>query len=394
MDLIRIQLSNKNNAKSFKFHVGKGNNGHLIRNLMNQRWWWQSHPKENINDLNFLWTQWKIDTQLNKLPSKIPRPLTVTREKSEEKDDADQANSKTEIDEIDETAKNATKNEICLPAIVQTIDGNRWYNRLEDNFHLTSKKYLYLNMKEYYEKLGQDVFSILPVTFHIKEGEKDAEFNKFVEFYNKRGEEINGDSTKKNAWIIKPGENSNRGNGITVSDNLEEIKTMLNNLAENSKRTSIIQQYIHNPLLINKRKFDIRWYALITCFNEGYVKGYYYNVGYLRTSWKEFTLDNLENTMIHLTNDAVQKHDDDYGKYELANKLSYDDFQKYLDIHYGELSIDFKRDLLSQIRLIITDSMRAVYGKIDPYQRSNTFEILGYDFMIDEDLKWKVLNRN
>ena len=82
---------------------------------------------------------------------------------------------------------------------------------------------------------------------------------------------------------------------------------MLNNLAENTKRTSIIQQYIENPLLINKRKFDIRWYALITWYNEGYVKGYYYNIGYLRTSWKEFTLDNLENTMVHLTNDAVQK---------------------------------------------------------------------------------------
>ena len=214
----------KGNAKWFKFHVGKGNNGHLIRNLMNQRWWWQSHPKENINDLNFLWTQWKVDSQLYKLPSKIPKPLTITREKSEEKEDNDQLNSKTEIDEIDESTKNTTKNEICLPAIVQSIDGNKWYNRLEDNFQLTSKKYLYLNMKEYYEKLGYDVFSILPITFHIKEGEKDSEFHKFEEFYNKRGEEILSDPTKKNAWIIKPGENSNRGFGITVSDNLEDIK--------------------------------------------------------------------------------------------------------------------------------------------------------------------------
>jgi len=119
-------------------------------------------------------------------------------------------------------------------------------------------------MKEYYESLGQEVFSILPVTFHVKEGDNDPEFGKFVEYYNKFGEEIQNDTEKKNAWIIKPGENSNRGNGITVSDNLDEIKKLLNDFVESSQRTCIIQQYIHNPLLINKRKFDIRLFALIT----------------------------------------------------------------------------------------------------------------------------------
>jgi D-alanine-D-alanine ligase-like ATP-grasp enzyme len=98
--------------------------------------------------------------------------------------------------------------------------------------------------------------------------------------------------------------------------------------------------------------------------------------------------------MIHLTNDAVQKNDEDYGKYELANKLSYDDFQKYLDVNHKEKYIDVYRDILPQIRAIIADSLRAVYGKIDPYQRANTFEILGYDFMIDEDFKIYLIEVN
>lgn len=34
--------------------------------------------------------------------------------------------------------------------------------------------------------------------------------------------------------------------------------------------------------------------------------------------------------MIHLTNDAVQKHSEAYGKHENANKLSFADFQKYV----------------------------------------------------------------
>ena len=50
--------------------------------------------------------------------------------------------------------------------------------------------------------------------------------------------------------------------------------------------------------------------------------------------------------MIHLTNDAVQKNAEDYGKFEAGNKLSYNDFQNYLDKNYGDLNICFERDLL------------------------------------------------
>lgn len=88
----------------------------------------------------------------------------------------------------------------------------------------------------------------------------------------------------RNVWIIKPGENSNRGYGISVSDDFYEISGILNDLAGRSRRTSILQKYIHNPLLINKRKFDIRIYTMVTCYNQGFVKAYYYTEGYLRTS--------------------------------------------------------------------------------------------------------------
>ena len=38
----------------------------------------------------------------------------------------------------------------------------------------------------------------------------------------------------------------------------------------------------------------------------------------------------LENRFIHLTNDAVQKKGEEYGKFENYNKISYADFEKYL----------------------------------------------------------------
>ncbi len=57
-------------------------------------------------------------------------------------------------------------------------------------------------------------------------------------------------------------------------------------------------------MLFNKRKFDIRCYLLITAVN-GRIKAFWYRDGYVRTSSKEYSLKNLENRMVHLTNDAV-----------------------------------------------------------------------------------------
>jgi hypothetical protein len=79
------------------------------------------------------------------------------------------------------------------------------------------------------------------------------------------------------------------------------------------------------PLLYNKRKFDIRCYILVTSINS-ILKTYWYEEGYIRTSSKDFTLKNLKNRFVHLTNDAVQKKSEDYGKYENGNKVSFADF--------------------------------------------------------------------
>ncbi len=84
-------------------------------------------------------------------------------------------------------------------------------------------------------------------------------------------------------------------------------------------------------MLIHKRKFDIRVFALVVCHADtGKIRGYFYDEGYLRTSSKDFSLEKWDNKLIHLTNDAIQKNSADYGKYESANKISYHDFDKHL----------------------------------------------------------------
>ena len=56
---------------------------------------------------------------------------------------------------------------------------------------------------------------------------------------------------------------------------------------------------------MHKRKFDLRCYGLLTSTN-GSLKGYCYEDGYVRTSCKEFNLDDVGDKFIHLTNDAIQ----------------------------------------------------------------------------------------
>lgn len=86
---------------------------------------------------------------------------------------------------------------------------------------------------------------------------------------------------------------------------------------------------MEKPLLYQGRKFDIRHYMLISCI-AGSMKAYWYQEGYVRTSSSNFSLKNSKDLYVHLTNDAVQKNCETYGKYESGNKLSYIELDKYI----------------------------------------------------------------
>ena len=91
---------------------------------------------------------------------------------------------------------------------------------------------------------------------------------------------------------------------------LEEVRRIIargEKHGDGSKKTYIVQQYIDRPTLYQGRKFDIRHYILVSSIH-GIRKGYWYEEGYVRTSCKPFELGSRD-PMVHLTNDAVQKHD-------------------------------------------------------------------------------------
>ena len=119
------------------------------------------------------------------------------------------------------------------------------------------------------------------------------------------------------------------------------------------------------------------------------MKAYFYRDGYIRTASKIFDIHNLQlgNKFVHLVNDAVQKYSDEYGKYEPANKLSYQDFQKYLNTQFTDLNINFERDIIMQVKKIVTDTIRATFHLLDSKKRVNSYELFGYDFMFDSNFK-------
>ena len=177
--------------------------------------------------------------------------------------------------------------------------------------------------------------------------------------------------------------------------NFEEVRDVVRQyvpLGNGKRRSYIIQKYITQPFLFRGRKFDIRTFVLVTSVN-GNLRAYFYEEGYLRTSSKEFSLSN-QSRMVHLTNDAVQKKGDQYGKFESGNKLSYHDFQRYLENLRGFKNRSFFKEVLPQIREISSSTIKASFSKMDPKRRHHSFELLGYDFMIDESLKVYLIEVN
>ena len=228
-----------------------------------------------------------------------------------------------------------------------------------------------------------------------------------------------------NLWMLKP-THLNRGRGIHVFRDLDSLYKLIKQycsgreIPETKKakeaapdegkereggegtpapvkkqanrvkfNTFIIQKYIERPLLIHKRKFDIRVWVLLS--QEADV--FFFEEGYLRTSGSEFcvNLKNVDDAFVHLTNNAVQKKSETYGAFEDGNQLNFAQFQDYIDLHYPGAGVSVKGDLVPQMKEIVVKTFNAVRKQLDPAKRKHTFELFGYDFILDEDFnQWLI----
>ena len=181
-------------------------------------------------------------------------------------------------------------------------------------------------------------------------------------------------------WILKPASRA-QGSGIFIINRLSQLKKWTNSSKYNNNETYVISKYIEKPLLIGGRKFDLRLFALITSYRP--LKIYFYSKGFARFSNVKYTTerDQMNNTEVHLTNVAIQKHSDDYNPNH-GNKWSFDNVILYIQSNFGNEKADI---MMRKIKEIIIYSSSAVKNVM--INDKHCFECYGFDIIIDENLK-------
>jgi len=272
-------------------------------------------------------------------------------------------------------------------------------NHIENIKGLVTKTGLVKSLRKYYADnieavtYHYSVYDTIPTSFiciaNSCEGDYVPFMQKFKEiqkgYYSK--ERLPAKHCRENVWLIKPAA-LNQGKGIEFfKDDLNGMKNFLN--SKPALTHWVFQKYIEKPLLYRGRKFDFRVWALITHKLDLYI----YRSGYIRTSSDKYTLDSNYN-YVHLTNNCLQKYGDKYGVYEDGNTLSFEAFESYLKHEYGNFSIDFDKTVFTRMKDLMIDSFLAVKHELNPTKRKNCFELLGFDFMLDEDLRLWLIEVN
>jgi hypothetical protein len=76
---------------------------------------------------------------------------------------------------------------------------------------------------------------------------------------------------------------------------------------------------------------------------------------------------------IHLNNDAIQKTSQKYPKYDPANQLSYNQFQRYCNSQFTKHNVHFRQNILTQIKKIAEDVVKANFNNLGCARHLNNF---------------------
>lgn len=239
---------------------------------------------------------------------------------------------------------------------------------------ICSKNQLWFNLRSYYGR--KKAQNIIPETFNLND-EDDISF--FKKGY------LNTNLKNKTTFILKKNIQGKRGLHLVNNSEKAIREGKLNNF-------KIIQKYLVNPYLINKRKVNLRLYVIIIChldkqewllFNEG--KCIYSN--------KEFDrLKSLDDKGILDKEQHFTSYNLDTKKVYLDEKLpeSLQDLKMYLgDVKYGNLM-----ETINKLLLLIKSAYSSRLGKIDTLKNNKCFQLFGLDFIMDINLKPYLLEFN
>eukprot|EP00741_Cyanophora_paradoxa_P013406 tig00020685_g12945.t1 len=183
----------------------------------------------------------------------------------------------------------------------------------------------------------------------------------------------------RNIWIVKPAGKS-RGRGIQC---VNDMHAVLELTGEGKENQWVVQKYIENPLCIQRKKFDIRQWVLVTDWNPLTV--WFYGECYLRFSTEDFSLEDVSDKFVHLTNNSIQKYSERFDASEIeGNMWEMATFVQHLAAVYGSEDV-WHKNVYPQMKRVAAWALTSAQDSIE--NRKNTCELFGYDFMIDEELR-------
>lgn len=113
-----------------------------------------------------------------------------------------------------------------------------------------------------------------------------------------------------------------------------------------------------------------------------------------RSGCTAFSLDDLGDAFTHLSNHCIQAQHPEYGAYEPTNEMFFAEFDAWLRSLYGAPTLD--GTILPQLRSLIDHAMRAAAPALRRGEgaRHAAFQLFGFDFMVDADLRAHLIEVN
>ena len=302
-------------------------------------------------------------------------------------------------------------------------------NHFPGSFNFGRKDRLWLNLKSKIEKYGADMFGVFhPPTFIMPN-----DYSSLIAYWNsdesilknhcstkqKSSSEqcCNDDDVPPKMFICKPPASA-RGQGIDIVSNVEELHTLMSQQNSNTNSSNInasngnnlrkpkvsmvVQEYISNPCLLhNDAKFDLRVYVLITSILP--LRVYVYDEGLVRFAANRYSnsVNDIKNQFIHLTNYSVNKNCVEYVPN--SNVDGQDGHKWTLKTLWKHLSMTRNLDVDQIWKQIIDLIIKTVISaesnilsllKQNLKNRRSCFELLGFDIILDENLKLWLLEVN
>jgi hypothetical protein len=277
--------------------------------------------------------------------------------------------------------------------LIRKLGKNQKYNHFPSTYQIVLKDNMYRHFKAY-KKLFPKIYNFVPDTYILP---MDAEI--FENIYKK---------SKKTLWIVKP-VNMSRGRGVHLLKDENELKELIKKSYDENANPDLLSKYLDKPHVINKKKYDLRIYVLVTSFTP--LRFYIYYNGLVRFATEDYEKANYDNVYIHVTNYSINKNNLNYKANQKNNKEieeeeeneEEDNSSKWSLVEYRnyfkKLGLsDTMENIWKQIEEIVIKSLITVANdnskEISVSKSNSLFELYGYDILIDESFKAWLLEVN